>query len=89
MMLKSIGDRPLEEKEEDEEIGASPVLTTPDVDDYPDGGLATLSIVLGVSLSTISSPFEIYSRGGPRSLPVLSSQRSYVPRASIWKNLRD
>ena len=60
MMLKSIGDRPLEEKEEDEEIGASPVLTTPEVDDYPDGGLAAWSIVLGVSLSTISSPFEIY-----------------------------
>ena len=58
-MLKFIESGPLEEKGE-EEIGAGPILTTPDVDDYPDGGLAAWSIALGVSLSTISSPFEIY-----------------------------
>ena len=53
VILKFAEDRPVEEKEEDEETGTSPVLATPDVDDYPDGGLAAWSIVLGVSPSTI------------------------------------
>ena len=50
--LKFVEDRPSGEKE-DVEIEASPVLSTPDLDDYPDGGLAAWSIVLGVSPSTI------------------------------------
>lgn len=57
VMSKFVEDRPLEEKEE---TGTSPVLTTSDVDDYPDGGLAAWSIVLGVSPPIISLSFEVY-----------------------------
>jgi len=61
MVLKFVEDQLSEGKEEEEEIGVSPVLTTPEVDDYPDGGLAAWSIVLGVSPSTIPSSFgEVY-----------------------------
>jgi len=60
MMLKVVEDRLSEEKERGEEIEVSPVLTTSDVDDYPDGGLAAWSIVLGVSPSTISSSFGVH-----------------------------
>jgi len=57
MVLKFVENELSEGKEEDEEIGVSPVLTTPEVDDYPDGGLAAWSIVLGVSPLTIPSSF--------------------------------
>jgi len=57
--LKFVEDRSLEEKGE-EEIGGNPVLATPDVDDYPDGGLAAWSIVLGVSTLTTSSSFGVW-----------------------------
>ena len=59
VMLKFVEDRPLEEKK-DEEIGGSPVLTTPDVDEYPDGGLAAWSVVLGVRPPTTSLSFGVY-----------------------------
>jgi len=59
-VLKFVQARLSEEKEKGEEIEASPVLTTSDVDDYPDGGLAAWSIVLGVSPSAISSSFRVY-----------------------------
>jgi len=52
MMLKFVEGRSLEEKEE---IEVSSALPTPDVDDYPDGGLAAWCIVLGVSPSAMSS----------------------------------
>jgi len=57
VMLKFVEDRPVEEKEE---IEVSSALPTPDVDDYPDGGLAAWCIVLGVSPSTISSSFGVH-----------------------------
>ena len=46
--LNIVEDWPLGGKEDKTEVG--PVISTPDVDDYPDGGLAAWSVVLGVSL---------------------------------------
>ena len=54
--LKYVEDRPLDEKDE-EIIEASPIFCTPDLDDYPDGGLAAWSVVLGVSPPTILLSF--------------------------------
>jgi len=56
VMVKSVEDRQLEKKEEE----INPVPPTPDVDDYPDGGLAAWSIVLGVGGSAIPSSFKVY-----------------------------
>ena len=52
-------DGPSEGKEEGE-IEAGPVTSTFDADDYPDGGLAAWSVVLGVSPLTIPSSFGVY-----------------------------
>jgi len=60
IMLKFAEDLQSEEKGESEEIGVSPVLSTPDVDDYPDGGFAAWSIVLGVSPLTAPSFPGVY-----------------------------
>jgi hypothetical protein len=59
MTLNIVEDQPLEEKEkeEGEEIRVSPITTTSDVDDYPDGGLAAWCVVLGVSPPSISPSF--------------------------------
>ena len=50
-------DGPSEGKEG--EIEAGPVTSEFDADDYPDGGLAAWSVVLGVNLLTIPSSFGV------------------------------
>jgi len=72
-MLESVEDQQLEKREEEIEINPAPPV--PDVDDYPDGGLAAWSIVLGVSPSAISSPSQFTDEIGPRSLRVRFSRR--------------
>ena len=55
--LNIVEDGSLEGKGEDG-AGVGPVTSTADVDDYPDGGLAAWSVVLGVSPLTISPSSE-------------------------------
>ena len=67
-------------KNKDEETKAAP-----QVDEYPDGGLAAWCIVLGVSPPTISPSFKFYRRVLSRSLRAQPSRRKLYPtlRANI------
>ena len=72
LTLNIVEGRSLDEKTELDE--ANPVISTSDVDDYPDGGLAAWCVVVGVS----SFPFPRlldFTEGGSCSLRVPSSQR--------------
>ena len=57
LTLNIVEGRPLDEKAESDE--ASPVISTSDADDYPDGGLAAWCVVVGVSPLSVSSSFKI------------------------------
>jgi len=56
--LNIVEDEPLGGKEDETEVG--PVIPTPDADDYPDGGLAAWSVVMGVSPLTDPQSFRVY-----------------------------
>jgi len=66
--LNIIEDEPLGGKEDETKV-------TYDADDYPDGGLAAWSVVLGVSASSDSRHSGFTNQAWPRSLPVPSSRR--------------
>lgn len=57
-MQKIVEGQLLDEKAELDQV--SPVISTSDADDYPDGGLAAWCVVVGVSPLSVSSSFGIY-----------------------------
>ena len=79
MTLNIVEGRPSDEKVELDE--ASPVVSAPGADDYPDGGLAAWCVVVGVSSFPFPRVLEFADEVGSRSLCVPSSQRRLHSRS--------